>query len=60
MPDPRVVEMRRRLVTLMRLADGAERRGRGRKASMVLSLLDGGVITYREAVSLLRRLALDR
>jgi len=57
MPHPRVVEMRRRLVKLMTIAEEAERNGRGRQAARILDKLDRGEITYRQALSRLRKLA---
>ena len=57
MPHPRILEMRRRLVKLMALAEEAEKRGKARQAARVLDRLDRGEITYREALAILRKLA---
>ena len=57
MPHPRVLEMRRRLVKLMNLADEAERNGKGRQAARILAALDRGGITYEEALAKLKELA---
>ncbi len=56
MPHPRILEMRRRLVKLMTLAEEAEKRGKARQAARILDRLDRGDITYREAMARLRKL----
>ncbi|MEB3778775.1 MAG: hypothetical protein GSR85_00875 [Desulfurococcales archaeon] len=57
MPHPRVVEMRRRLVKLMTLAEEAKKNGKGRQAARILERLDKGEITYRQVLARLRKLA---
>ncbi|MCE4612244.1 MAG: DUF2089 domain-containing protein [Desulfurococcales archaeon] len=60
MPHPRVVEMRRRLVKLMTLAEEARKNGRGKQAARILDRLDKGEITYRQALERLRKLSEGR
>jgi len=57
MPHPRVVEMRRRLMRIMRLAEKAARSGNREKVHAILARWEKGEITYQEAMKKLKALA---